>query len=191
MKKIRIQALQEILASHLTDSHEYLEDAFGMFMSDFLQVSSGVISGLAVSSGGTGSISVATGYLFQDSVFGQLEAASGLTLSLPSSGSRTDLIVGYYQEVEDQITSGYVLTAVGSAVETIEELPSRKIGAIIIEQLTDTTYATRPNNKVPLCEIDVTSAGITSLSDVRIYARIQRLQQDFQQDFYNMFYAGF
>lgn len=191
MRKVYIQALQEILADHIIRNGDYLEQAFGMFMSDFLQVSSGVISGLAVSSGSTGTISVATGYLFQDSVYGHLEAASGLTLSLPVSGSRSDLIVGYYDEIEDTITSGYVLTAVGSAIETIEELPSRKIGAIIIEQLANTTYATRPYNKVPLCEITVSSSGITALSDVRIYSRIQRLQEDFQQNFHSMFFSGF
>lgn len=191
MKKTRVIALQEILANHITDVQNYTEEAIGLFMDSFMQVSSGVISGLAVSSGGTGSISVATGYIFQDSVFGQLESASGVTLSLPSSGTRTDLIVGYYEEVADTITSGYVLAAVGSDIETVEDLPSRNFGAIIIQQLTNTTYAGRPSNKVPLCEITVTSSGITSLSDVRVYSRIQRLQEDFQQNFHSMFFAGF
>lgn len=191
MRKVHVTALQEILAGHITDNQEYLEQAIGMWMTDFMQVSSGVITGLAVSSGGTGLISVATGYLFQDRVFGHLESASGLTLSLPSSGTRTDLIVGYYNQVLDTVTSGYVLTAVGSGIETIEELPSRKFGAITIQQLTNTTYATRPSNKVPLCEITVSSSGITAISDVRVYSRIQRLQQDFKQTYYNFFYSGF
>ncbi len=191
MKKLNISPLQEILANDLIVSQEYLEQAFSMFMGNFLDTSSGVITGLAVSSGSISSLSIATGIVYQDTVYGQLESVSGLVLSLPVSGTRTDLIVGSYLEVLDQAVSGKVLLSVDTGQVSIQTLPKRKFGAVVIEQLTNTTYASRPSNKVPLAVITVNSSGLVTISDVRIYSRIQRLQADFQQNFVNMFYAGF
>lgn len=156
-----------------------------------MQVSSGVISGLSVSLGSLTTLNVATGHIFQDSVFGTLEASSGVTLSLPSSGTRTDLLVAYYSELLDSVSSGFVLLDVSLGTESIEENPTRQFGSVVIQQLTNTTYATRPADKIPLYEIGLDSFGVTSLIDVRVYARIQRLQEDIQQNFKNMFFSGF
>lgn len=191
MKKLFTSPLQEILANDITIVQDYIEQAFSMFMGNFLDTSSGVITGLSVTSGTISSLNIATGILYQDLVYGQLESTSGLVLSLPSSGTRTDLIVGSYLEVLDQAVTGKVLLSVETGQITNQTLPKRKFGAIKIEQLTNTTYATRPSTKVPLAVITVNSSGLTSISDVRIYSRIQRLQSDFQQNFVNMFYAGF
>lgn len=162
-----------------------------MMLDPFLQVSSGVVNGLAVSSGTLTTVSISTGNLYQDGKFGTLESASGVTLSVPATGTRTDLMVASYQEVYDQPVSGFVLLDVSSGDEAIEDNPSRRFGAAIIQQLTNTTYATCPAGKIPLCELYLNSSGMTGLSDVRVYARIQRLQADFQQNFKNMFYSGF
>lgn len=191
MKKFHTDNLQEILASHFTLAGDYLENALTTVMSDLMQISSGVISGLSVSSGSVTTISISTGFIFQDGVIGELSSASGMTVSLPSSGTRTDLIVAYYQEVYDMPTSGFVLLDVSTGDEAIENNPSRRFGAAIIERLASTSYATRPSNKIPLAELTLSSSAITAIADVRIYARIQRLQADIKQKFYNMFYAGF
>jgi hypothetical protein len=191
MRKRHVLPLQEILADDITIVQDYIEDAFGMFMTQFLDTSSGVIRGLAVSSGGVATLSIATGYIYQDAVYGQLESTSGLVLSLPASGTRTDLIVASYVEVLDQAVTGKVLLSVDTGQTTTQTNPKRKFGGILIEQLTGTNFAARPSNKIPLAEITVDSSTVTAISDVRIYSRIQRLQQDFQQNFVNMFYAGF
>lgn len=191
MKKTYVTPLQEILDTDITNVQEYLEQAFAVFATDLLQISSGVISGLAVSSGSLTTLSVATGYIHMDRVFGALESASGITLSLPVSGTRTDLLVAYYSEVYDTPATGYVLLDVSLGTESIQTRNTRKFGSIVIEQLTDTSYATRPYNKVPLCELTMSSSGVTAMSDVRIYARIMRLQDDFAQNFHSMFFAGF
>lgn len=191
MKKVAISPLQEILSSHIITNQDYIEEALGVFTNNLMQISSGVISGLAVSSGSLTTISVATGYLYQNSVYGTLESASGVTISTPVSGTRTDLIVGYYSQVYDSPSSGYVLLDVSAGTETIQDNPSRYFGAIIIEQLTNTSYATRPSNKVPLCELTLNSSGITGISDVRLYAAIQRFQSDLQTWYNGIFFAGF
>lgn len=191
MEKRAVSPLQEILADDITIVQNYLENAFGMFMDQFLDVSTGVIRGLAVSTGSVSSLSIATGYIYQNQVYGCLESASGLVLSLPVSGTRTDLIVASYIEVLDQAVTGKVLLSVDTGQTTTQTNPKRRFGAILIEQLTNTDYAARPSNKVPLAEISVSSSSVQSITDVRIYAKIQRLQVDFQQNFINMFYAGF
>lgn len=191
MKKFHAQPLGEILATHFTQAGDYLEQAFTLMTSDFLQVSSGVINGLAVSSGTLTTVSVDVGNIYQDGKFGTLESASGVTLSLPSSGSRTDLIVCSYLEVYDSPVSGFVLLDVATGDESVEDNPTRRFGAAIIQQLTNTTYATCPAGKIPLCELTMNSSGMTGLTDVRVYARIQRLQVDIKQNFINMFFAGF
>ena len=191
MQKRVVSPLQEILAEDITIVQDYIENAFGMFMGQFLDVSSGVIRGLAVSSGGVSSLSIATGYVYQNEVYGSLESVSGLVLSMPASGTRTDLIVASYLEVLDQAVTGKVLLSVDTGQTTTQTNPKREFGAVLIEQLTSTDYASRPSNKVPLAEISLSSSSIQSITDVRIYARIQRLQADFQQNFVNMFYAGF
>ncbi len=191
MKKVYVAELQEILNTHITGVQDYLEQAITLLMDPFLQVSSGVVTNLAVSSGVIDTIVVATGSIYQDGVFGQLESASGLVLSLPSSGTRTDLIVAYYQEVLDSPSSGFVLLDVSTGQEAVQTNPTRKFGAVRIQQLTGTTYVTRPSNKIPLCEIVVNSSGLVSLTDARIYSRITRLQMDLKLNFRNMFYSGF
>lgn len=191
MKKFHTDNLQEILASHFTLAGDYLENALTTVMSDLMQISSGVISGLAVASGSVTTISIPTGFIFQNGVIGQLESASGMTVSLPSSGTRTDLIVAYYQEIYDTPTSGFVLLDVSTGEEAINTNPSRRFGAIIIEQLANTTSATRPSNRVPLAELTLSSSAITAVTDVRIYARIQRFLDDIQSNYNGMFYAGF
>lgn len=191
MKKIYVQPLSEILSSHITTGADYLEEAFTLFAQDLMQISSGIVAGLAVTSGSLTTVSVATGSIFMNGVFGQLESASGITVSTPVSGTRTDLLVAYYSQILDTPSSGFVLLDVSTGNETIEDNPSRYFGAIIIEQLTDTSYATRPYNKVPLCELTLDSSGITALSDVRIYAAIQRFQTDIQAWYNGIFFAGF
>jgi hypothetical protein len=191
MKKRICNPLQEILAQDITIVQDYIEDAFGMFMGQFLDTSSGVIRGLAVSSGGIATLNIATGYIYHNEVYGELESVSGLVLSLPPSGTRTDLIVASYLEVSDQSVTGKVLLSVDTGQTSIQTSPKRNFGAVIIEQLSNTTAASVPAGKIPLAQIIVSSSTVTSITDVRVYARIQRLQADFQQNFVNMFYAGF
>lgn len=191
MKKIYVGPLSEILSSHITTGADYLEEAFTLFAQDLMQISSGIVAGLAVTSGSLTTVSVATGSIFMNGVFGQLESASGITVSTPVSGTRTDLLVAYYSQILDTPSSGFVLLDVSTGTETIQDNPSRYFGAIVIEQLTNTSYATRPSNKVPLCELTLNSSGITGISDVRLYAAIQRFQSDLQTWYNGIFFAGF
>lgn len=191
MKKLYVQPLQELLNTHVTGAQDYLEQAFTLFASDLMQISSGVITGLAVTNTSGALLSVATGSIFQGGLFGQLEGASGLMVSFPASGVRTDLVVASYVEVLDTYTTGYVLQDVVTRLETIQNLPSRKFGGITIELLPSTTAATCPSNKIPLYEVTSNTSSITGVVDTRLFAKIQRFAADIQQDFMSLWYSMF
>jgi hypothetical protein len=189
MRKRRILPLQEILADDITIVQDYVENAFSMFMDQFLDVSSGVIRGLAVTSGGVSTVNIATGYIYQNTVYGELEASSGVNIPLTGSGSRTDLIVASYFEALDQSVTGKVLVSVDTGQISTQAAAKRRLGAILIERLNNTT--TVPAGKIALAQVTVNTSTITSIVDVRSFTRIRRLQADMQLNFLNMFYAGF
>lgn len=191
MKKLYIQPLQELLNTHVTGTQDYLEQAFTLFASDLMQISSGVITGLTVTSVSGALLNVAIGSIFQGGVFGQLEGVSGLMVSFPASGSRTDLVVASYVEVLDTYATGYIIQDVTTRIETIQNLPSRKFGGITLQILSSTTAATCPANKIPLYEVTSNSSSVTGVVDTRTFSRVQRFVTDIQQDFFNFFYSSF
>jgi hypothetical protein len=191
MKKTNPKTRQEITAQMISLMSDYLEDSFSTFMGDFMQASSGVYTGLGITQSGASGFSIATGGIFQYNKFGGLESASGMTVTLPTSGTRTDLVVAYYEEVLDMPGSGYILVDVETREEQIQTNPQRRFGACRLGVLQNTTYATRPANRVPLYELSLSTSTITSISDVRTYAAIQRFVTDIEQDWMGLFYSGF
>lgn len=191
MKKLYVQPLQELLNTHVTGAQDYLEQAFTLFASDLMQISSGVITGLAVTNPSGALLNISIGSIFQGGVFGQLESTSGLVVAYPGVGTRTDLVVASYIEVLDTYATGYVLQDVTTRLETIQNLPSRKFGAVKIELLTSTTANTCPANKIPLYEVTSSTSAITGIVDTRLFAKIQRFVTDIQQDFMNLWYSMF
>lgn len=191
MKKTNPQSGQEIVSQDIADINDYLEDAISVFLGDYMSCSSGVYIGLSGSTSGSNGFTISTGGIFQYNKFGSLEASSGVTVTFPTGGVRTDLVVAYYEEVEDTPVSGYILVDVTTREESIETNPSRRFGACKIQVLTSTTFATCPSTKIPLYELTLSTSAITATSDVRSYSRVQRFVTDIQQDFYNMFYSAF
>jgi hypothetical protein len=191
MKKVYVSPLQEILDTHVLRVQDYLEDALKMMFSGYLESTSGVIYGLDTNIGTGLELQIAVGAILVDGIFGEIEAPTAVVLegALPST-TRDDLIVLSYEEVLDQAASGYVLLDVISRTEQIISAPSRKFGAIKLEQLQNTTYATRPLNKVPLCQVTVSDTGITSLIDYREYSLIQRFKKELELGFSGFFYGS-
>lgn len=193
MKKVYVNPLQEILDTHITQVQDYLEDAMQMMFQNYLESSSGVIHGLAPSIGTGLTLNVASGaILLSDGLYGELEAATGITLqgSAVAGAFRTDLIVMSYEEVLDSTASGYILLDTTTRTEQITNLPSRRFGAIKFEQLTNTTYANRPSNKIPLCQVTVSFTGITALTDYRLYSLISRFKKEMELGFSGFFYGS-
>lgn len=191
MKKVYVNPLQEILDTHVTKVQDYLEEALKMMFSNYLESTSGVIHGLAPTiASGNLSVNLASGAILISGVYGELEAATSVLVSLPSAGTRTDMLVASYEEILDTYSSGYVLLDVVTRNEQIVSLPSRKFGAIKVEQLTNTTYATRPTNKIPLCEITLSSTQITSLTDYRQFSLIDRFKEGLELNFKGLFYGS-
>ena len=195
MKKTNIVGRQQIRAQDVQRLNEYLEQAFGYILEDYFQASTGVITGLAVSQSGASGLTVSIGGILTNDasgtmVFGEIEGASGLTVSLPSGGVRTDLVVAQYTTVNDTLGDNYYIADVTTRLEELRTMSQRTIGIASISVLQNTTYAGTPAGYIPLAEVAMSTSTITGVTDVRVFSRLQRLQQDFQQDFYGLFYAG-
>jgi hypothetical protein len=192
MKKVFVSPLQEILDTHVTQVQDYLEDALKMMFSGYLESSSGVIYGLEPTIGTGLNLNIAIGSILMDGVYGEIESPTAVVLTGTSASGlfRDDLIVLSYEEIFDSQSSGYVLLDVVSRAEQIVSLPTRRFGAIKLEQLQDTTYLSRPSNKIPLCQVTVSNTGITSLIDYREYSLINRFKKELELGFSGFFYGS-
>jgi hypothetical protein len=167
MKKTYVQPLQELTASLFTGLADNVEAALQLFSSGILKITAGVATGLDATSS-SGSVQISSGAVyFTTGKFGELEGTSGIVMSLPASGSRTDLLIANYQEVLDTIQSGYVLLDTTTGAEAIQDLPSRKFGSVNISVLQNTLAANCPTGSVALYEVTVVPSGIVTVSDQR------------------------
>jgi hypothetical protein len=189
MKKVQVSPLQEILDTHIIRVQDYLEESLKMMFDNYLESSSGVISGLEPSAAGGLVVNLSDGSIMVDGIFGELEAPTGILLE-GSSTTRVDLLVASYEEILDTFSSGYILLDVVNRAEQIVSLPGRRFGTIVIEQLKDTNYLNRPSNKIPLCEVTITNTGITSLTDYRLFSTIGRFKKELQIGFNSLFYGS-
>lgn len=191
MKKTNVQPLQEVLASHVNNLGDYVENALQLFMSGFLRVTDGVMVGYDLTSGAVTSFSVGTGAIIQNGIIGELESACGLVVTLPTSGTRTDLVVARYAEIQDTPLNSNVLLNVSTREQTIQAIQSRRLGQSQISILQSTTFGTVPAGYIPLYEVYLNTTSITGYSDVRQVARITRLDEDLGLNFKLMFYSAF
>lgn len=191
MKKTNVQPLQEVLAAHVNNLGDYVENALQLFISDFLRVTDGVMVGYDLSSGSITTFTIGTGVIVQDGIIGELESVCGLVVSLPAVGTRTDLVVARYAEIQDTPLTSNVLLNVTTREQTIQAINSRRLGQSQISILQDTTFATVPAGYVPLYEVYLSPSGITGFADVRLSARVTRFDEDLGINFKLMFYSGF
>lgn len=190
MKKVYVSGLyrQEILDTHILNIQDYVEDAIKTFVKDFMGANDGVLFGLAPSiSVGGQSVSIASGTVLQDGVYGELTEATGFIVSKPVSGTRTDMIVASYEEAYADYASGFVLLDPATRVEQVVTLPNSKQGQIKFEQLQNTTATSVPSGKIPICQITLSSSAITGLTDARTYTKIQKA---ISSSFSNLFYGS-
>lgn len=189
MKKVYVSGSQrqEILDSHILNVQEYVEAAIQTFVRDFMGANDGVLTGLepTITVGGQ-SVTIASGAVLQNGVYGELTASTGLVVSKPTSGTRTDMIVASYEEVLADYASGFILLDPVTRIEQVVTLPNTKQGQIKFEQLQNTTIVNVPSGKVPICQITLSTSAITSLTDARTYTKIQKA---ITSGFTNLFYG--
>jgi hypothetical protein len=125
--------------------------------------------------------------VLQDGLYGELTEATGFVVSKPLSGTRTDMIVASYEEAFADYASGFVLLDTATRVEQVVTLPNTKQGQIKFEQLQNTTIASVPSGKIPVCQITLSTSAITSLVDARTYTKIQKA---ISSSFSNLFYGS-
>lgn len=192
MKKVFVSPLQEILDVHVTKVQDNVEEALRLFLKNYLDASSGVIYGLGVTQNVGLILNVLQGAILVDGFFGEIEGPITFALEGTSSPTdfRTDLIVASYEEIFDAFASGYVLLDVSTRTETIQSLPGRKFGTIKLEQLPNTTYLQRPADKIPICEVVLSSTTIDSVRDYRLYSTIGRFKDELQTSFNGLFYGS-
>lgn len=191
MKKTNVKPLQEVKATHVNALGDYVENALQLLLKDWMRTTDGVLIGYDLSSGGISSFTIGTGAINQDGIIGQLESACGLVIALPTVGTRTDLVVAKYAEIEDTPVTSNVLLNVTTREETIQAINSRRFGQSQISVLQNTTFGTCPAGFVPLWEVYSNTSMIFGYSDVRLIARISRLDEDLGLNFKMMFYSGF
>lgn len=189
MKKVYVSGSQrqEILDSHILNIQEYVEAAIQTFVRDFMGANDGVLFGLepSITVGGQ-SVTIASGTVLQNGVYGELTTSTGFVVSKPTSGTRTDMIVASYEEVFADYASGFILLDPVTRIEQVVTLPNTKQGQIKFEQLQNTTIANVPSGKVPICQITLSTSAITSLTDARTYTKIQKATTS---GFTNLFYG--
>jgi hypothetical protein len=190
MKKVYVSGLyrQEILDSHILNIQDYVEAAIQTFVKDFMGANDGVLFGLqpSITVGGQ-SVTIASGTVLQDGLYGELTEATGFVVSKPLSGTRTDMIVASYEEAFADYASGFVLLDTATRVEQVVTLPNTKQGQIKFEQLQNTTIVSVPSGKIPVCQITLSTSAITSLVDARTYTKIQKA---ISSSFSNLFYGS-
>jgi hypothetical protein len=190
MKKVYVSGLyrQEILDSHILNIQDYVEAAIQTFVKDFMGANDGVLFGLepSITVGGQ-SVTIASGTVLQDGLYGELTEATGFVVSKPLSGTRTDMIVASYEEAFADYASGFVLLDTATRVEQVVTLPNTKQGQIKFEQLQNTTILNVPSGKIPVCQITLSTSAITSLVDARTYTKIQKA---ISSSFSNLFYGS-
>lgn len=190
MKKVYVSGLyrQEILDKHVLDIQDYVEQAIKTFAVNFMNTGNGVLVGLDASTLDNQIVTISSGIIVQDGVYGELNASTGLVLSKPASGVRTDLIVASYEEVLTDFASGFVLLDPATRVEQVITLPGSKTGQIKFEQLINTNKSNIPSNKIPICEVTLDQSSIISLSDIRTYANLNKTVTA-ATSFSNLFYG--
>jgi hypothetical protein len=172
MKKVNVASQQEILASHVNTMADYLEQALSLMSANVLKITAGVVAGLTATytSGAVSpSVSIASGSIFTSSgVYGELESASGINVTLPVSGTRVDTLVAYYQEVYDSPSSGNILMDVTTRVESVGTVFNRRFGSIQIA-LIQNTPASSITSGIVLHEVTSSSTGIVAVVDKRVF----------------------
>jgi hypothetical protein len=165
MKKTNVFPLAEVKAGDVQNLNDYLEQALSLVTADVLTMSSGVIVGLNVVQNTNAHVTVGSGAIFQNRLFGELEnSGSGFVINLPVSGTKTDAIVASYQEVYDTPSTGYVLMDTVTRLETVQNFNTRKFGAVKLEYVENTTAGVAPSGKIIVCEIVSASSGIVTVS---------------------------
>lgn len=190
MKKVYVSGLyrQEILDKHVLDIQDYVEQAIKTFAIGFMNTGNGVLLGLNPSILGSQSIAISSGVIVENGIYGELASSTGVVLSFPSSGTRTDLLVASYEEVFTDYASGFVLLDPATRVEQVITIPGSKTGQIKFEQLTNVNKSNIPSNKIPICEVVLNSSSITSLLDIRTYANLNKTVTA-ATSFSNLFYG--
>lgn len=175
MKKTNVASLQELRYQDIQNLNDYLEDAFKLFGSDLLSINDGIIKGLNVTQSGASGLVVASGAIFKSGVWGELEGAgSGFVVTLPGAGTRTDVVVASYQEVQDTPGSGYVLLDTTTRIEQVVNANRRKFGSVKLEYLTNTAVA--PAGKLLVAKVTCSSGSITAVDNsVKTWASVRNL----------------
>jgi hypothetical protein len=162
MKKTNVQPLQEVKAQDIQNVNQYVEQLISLLSQNLMGATDGVIQGMQVSLLGNNIVSIASGAIFQQGLFGQLESASGQLINLsPTSANKYDTIAAYYQEVLDTPQNGYILLDVVTRIETIQSNPTRRLGAALIKYLENTPASGCPSGYIALAQVTSTSGGIT------------------------------
>lgn len=190
MKKVYVSGLyrQEILDKHVLDIQDYVEQAIKTFAIGYMNTGNGVLLGLTPSTSDNQAITLSSGVIVENGVYGELTASTGILLSKPTSGVRTDLLVASYEEVFTDFASGFVLLDPATRVEQVITLPGAKMGQIKFEQLINTNKSNIPSNKIPICEVTLNPSSIISLSDIRTYANLNKTVTA-ATSFSNLFYG--
>lgn len=165
MKKRYVTTLTEALSQDILQQGEHIEDALMFTFEYLLGVTSGVVYGLDVTQSDSDTISVAIGAMINyDYRYGELEAASGVTIDLPvTAGNHTYTVYARFEQVLDSASQGYKLIDTATRTETTVTVPRRKFGAVIIEVAEDTESTDINSQYVPLAELTVTTGGIQSV----------------------------
>lgn len=167
MKKRNATALSEILYTDMTNVGGYTEDFQQYLFRRVLGLTSGVVFGLETTIASSGAISVASGSMIGSTFsYGELEGASGVTVSIPV-GSRTDTVSVKYLEVADTLGASYLITDIESRTQTTENIYRRLLGSVVVEVNEGIASGALTGGRIPIASIDVTSAGVQSVTDLR------------------------
>lgn len=169
MKKTNVSPLHEIKSTDIQRLNDYLEDAVKLFAQSLLKTTNGTITGLNVTKVDANTFAVAPGAIYINGFFGELESpgSGSIDITLPTSGTRTDTIAAYYEEVEDTPGSGYVLVDVSdeARAEQLETNNTRKLGAAKIQVYQGTAVGSIPADRTPIATLTVTNTGITTVDN--------------------------
>lgn len=198
MKKTNIMDLHEIRSTDIQNLNDYVQEAIQMFSRDILKTTNGVIRGLEVTQHGEdNTIDVSIGAIFYNGDYALLEAPSGQVPVTLHDGVST-VVAEYVDNVEDTPVSGYMIVDVadhvnsllsGSAVnDGIESLvySSRKLSAVKISIQTDIYPAGVAAKYIPLAQLDLTTSGITKITDVRKFPAAGTLNEINNQSSYSL-----
>jgi len=163
MKKYYLFSNKEFKATDLSKINDSVETGLKQYSDLVLMNSNGIIYGLNITQNSSGSITISSGAVLYDGIFGMIESTGRvINLTVPTSGSQIYTISVSYLETLDTAVSGYtsVLVTDKNRTKITMDSSTRRFGSLSSFVRTSEVVA---DGEYVLASVTLTSGGIAKI----------------------------